>query len=67
MPEYWNSRQCEYFSTNARQRDVIEFYKELKFTRKLMIQPKTFLADCNGKYDNIFDITVQIYEFNSNF
>ena len=34
--------------------DVIEFHKELKFARKLMIQSKPFFGDCKGKYDYIW-------------
>ena len=47
--------------------DVIEFHEELNFARKLMIQFKPFFGDCNGKYDNIFDVTIQMHEFKNDF
>ena len=47
--------------------DVIEFHEVLNFARKLMIQSKPFFNDCNGKYDYIFDVTIQMHEFKSYF
>ena len=32
-----------------------------------MIQSKPFFGDCSGKYDYIFDVTIQMHDFKSDF